>query len=398
MHLDLAQQWWCGFLRALQIPLLAAGLCAVTPAAAHASPAVQVAEDDVTLVKKGRESDSGGGSGDGLIVLKGDLAWLVAGGLGALVPLVLFALPFIWGPLGGPFYAPFFVVALIWGTLMVTAGGATAWLISALFSDMQSGFLIPVAAAAVVGLVGILVSGLAALVLFLPFYIAGSFYSRDVFYSPYYAQRYYYNPFAGAGTVLAFAVWAVGITATSIAGPVLAAWLYRRLGVPRNGRPFKFSLTTGDDVEAELQKLKIDTGDEDGDSGSSNGSGKSRAKAPSSDGQARNGDDQPRSSKSASSKGPKTGPKSKVVGAACSTSSECAGMCSNASEFGGGMCTQACESSRTCPVDSACVDVAGGACAVSCTSDAQCEGFQQGFVCRSVNQAGGGNARVCLEP
>jgi hypothetical protein len=167
-------------------------------------------------------------------LLGGPSGWVIAGLVGALVPIVLFALPFIWAPWAGPLSLPFLGAAMLWGTLMVTAGGGLAWLLSALFSDIRGGFFLPILTSAGVGLAGTVLSGILATLAIWPFFLYAVYQAGPQAANVnYWTNRGARNPVPWIGVLAGFIVWSAGVVTTSIAGPLMAAWVYRERGVPR---------------------------------------------------------------------------------------------------------------------------------------------------------------------
>jgi len=171
--------------------------------------------------------------------LTGRNAWLVAGALGALVPLIFFALPVLMFAWFGPFAPLAFLVALVFGTLATALGGVVAWAVSYFFTDVRSGIVMPVAAAAVTGFISILVGGVIASLeilagLGLIWLAGGPSPSSNLWNPATYSSGSFLNPtnsfiFAATGAV-AFVVWATAVVVASIAGPVVAAQVYRAEG------------------------------------------------------------------------------------------------------------------------------------------------------------------------
>lgn len=215
--------------------MMACGLLmAQEPTTPHLAPAAPLVVDATssledpgfTAVKKKKRS--GGGSSR---PLAGTLGWVLAGLAGAVVPLLLFALPAVvfawwWGP-GTPFW---FMVSVFWGTLVVAAGSALTWVLLASLSAKRSGWLIPVAVGAAVGGSITAVGAIVAAMLVWMGWASWWFFSF-AFPLPGYLGWGSLAPFYA----LAFAVWACAVVGASIGGPLLAAYLYDRLGVSRGG-------------------------------------------------------------------------------------------------------------------------------------------------------------------
>ena len=108
----------------------------------------------------------------------------------------------------------------------------------ALLSPTRSGWLIPILVSGAITLGVALVAGLLAALILISTWAVASFFG--VWWlpgprPPWSSSRnngYYYAgyPVYWAGTALAFFVWAVGAIGASIAGPMVGAYLYDRLG------------------------------------------------------------------------------------------------------------------------------------------------------------------------
>jgi hypothetical protein len=207
-----------------------------------------------------------------------------------------------------------------------------------------------------------------------------------------YPANWYSNPFSGVATAVALVVWSAGLVATAVAGPLAAAWVYDRYGMPREGDSVQVDLLTPSHPEAAPQKTRtpavaIVPGPDDDGAAREDRSGRPARKA--------------RSKKPPRSKGRPTTRASATnaeVGAACSSDEDCAVVCTTQKEFGGGMCTMPCNSTLDCPPGSACIDTSGGICAVTCTSNADCSGFGSPRVCGSFYERNGGAAKACQAP
>jgi len=175
--------------------------------------------------------------------LSGNSAWWVAGIVGAAVPLLLFALPALFLGVFGPF-APFaFLAAAVVATLATGLGGAVAWTIQAIFSDLKSGFMVPILGSAATGLAITFIGGtLATLVIASGVALAwvmsgagslGSLWEtvrpdniNNVISRP-------EGPIVAAASTLGALTWAVTVVVGSIAGPLVGAYLYRANGEPK---------------------------------------------------------------------------------------------------------------------------------------------------------------------
>jgi hypothetical protein len=93
------------------------------------------------------------------------------------------------------------------------------------------------------------------------------------------------------------------------------------------------------------------------------------------------------------------GPHSATVGAACTTSADCATQCLlDDRHFPGGMCTVPCASDADCPHGSVCLDTMSGICVTACARNEDCAGFGRGFVCDSSDGIGGAAVSICRVP
>jgi len=176
--------------------------------------------------------------------LSGENGWLIAGLVGASVPMAMFALPFIWAAWAGPLALPLFAVAMLWAPL-ATGGGATlAWILERAFSDSRSGFFLPVLTSAGVGLLGTAASATMATLATVPFFLVALYQSggriSDVrggltpqtAANPQFWMSNLTNPLPWLGVLSAFVIWSGGLITTAIAGPMTAAWIYRSRATP----------------------------------------------------------------------------------------------------------------------------------------------------------------------
>mgnify|MGYP000148819119 CR=1 FL=1 len=226
-------------------------LCLLTSAA---TPVELPSEDSVveasaTEVKPELLLVKRGGGGGGGAPLRGDMAWLLAGGAGALFSLLFFTVPVLFFAPGIAFFAPLFV-AVIWALVVMGAAGVLVWFIQAYFSDMRSGILIPVLVSAGLGALITLCAGLVATLL----YWTGALFNFTLYgygygWNPVDPNNYYYSrsrPFGFVAWIfsgLAWTVWVVGVIAAAIVAPLVGAWVYRRFGIAGDGR-FHFDLMT----------------------------------------------------------------------------------------------------------------------------------------------------------
>lgn len=172
--------------------------------------------------------------------LKGDAAWWIAGAAGAAVPLVLFALPALFLGAFGPFAPVAFLAAIVVAALTTGLGGAVAWAIQAIFSDLKSGFLVPILGSAATGLAITMIGGtLATLVIAggvgLAWLVSGAGNIWDTIRPD--NIRNIFNsrqgPIVAGATTLGALTWAVSVVVGSIAGPLVGAYLYRANGEPK---------------------------------------------------------------------------------------------------------------------------------------------------------------------
>jgi hypothetical protein len=93
------------------------------------------------------------------------------------------------------------------------------------------------------------------------------------------------------------------------------------------------------------------------------------------------------------------GPTSTSVGAACTMDSDCTNRClADDSRFPGGACTISCETDANCPSGSVCISHMSGVCVTACRTSADCAGFGRGFACAGDSAASGGEVLVCRAP
>jgi len=172
--------------------------------------------------------------------LKGDAAWFVAGAAGALVPLALFAVPALFLGVFGPFAPLAFLGAIAIAALTTGIGGAVAWAIQAVLSDMRSGFLMPILGSALTGLgITFLGGSLATLVIAagvgIAWLVSGS---RNLFevIRPDNIRNIFSRkegPIIAGASTLGALTWAASVVAASIVGPLVGAYLYRANGEPK---------------------------------------------------------------------------------------------------------------------------------------------------------------------
>jgi hypothetical protein len=77
---------------------------------------------------------------------------------------------------------------------------------------------------------------------------------------------------------------------------------------------------------------------------------------------------------------------SRVLGARCTLSSECAQMCLGPSaEWPGGLCTTTCDTDADCSGNAHCIAENGGVCAFACENDGDCAFLDGGYTCMSAD-------------
>jgi hypothetical protein len=191
-----------------------------------------VAEDsgsEVVLVKK-RRAESGQASDSGP-VLKGQVGWVVPGLAGVAIAAVFLGLPaffLVW--IAGPFTPFLFAAAVLWAALVVGAASAVVWLLAAALSDWRSGFLIPTLVGAAIGAGSVLLGGLVAgVILWLGWGLSGGAYVLRLPLASGPLTWGLLAPFY----FFAWVAWTAGLVTAIVAGPMLAAYLYHRLGVPK---------------------------------------------------------------------------------------------------------------------------------------------------------------------
>ncbi len=91
------------------------------------------------------------------------------------------------------------------------------------------------------------------------------------------------------------------------------------------------------------------------------------------------------------------GPDGPVVGSGCEEPLDCANGSAcllDSADFTGGMCAKACKTQVDCPELTACVDVQGGYCLLSCGPGVACRG---GIGCRAKRNKGDSfDSQVCI--
>ncbi|MEW5854067.1 MAG: hypothetical protein AB2A00_35155 [Myxococcota bacterium] len=354
---------------------------------APASAAEKPRDDGMTVVIKDKEkpgkkpapSEQAQKKGP---ALTGGTALLVAGSVGAMVPLLLFVVPCLWFAAFGPYAGAFIAFALVWGALMTGLGGAVVWALLAYLSDVRSGLVFPVLTAATLGVVGTLVSAVMAASVFWPslWFLVWSD-TRGLRW-----DRWWYwwtHPVTGTAIFISTCLWTAGLVTTSILAPFAAAWVYQQLGAPREDQEFRLDLFTTGNAAEDLKRVQ-------------NGGKEGKARGATSSKPREQPEGNGRKSSRPTSRKSTVGPRNKNVGAACSSKAECHGVCAQEERFGGGMCTQKCQSTSGCPDGAACVS--GGVCAVSCETDGDCAGYMQGYVCRPVEGISGASIRACVAP
>lgn len=162
----------------------------------------------------------------------GSSAWLLAGLVGAIIPLFLFALPVLLFAWFGPFAPVAFLVGLVVAAVTTAAGGAVACAMFALFSNVRNGFVIPIVASALFGVTATFLGAALATVI-----IAGGLI-LSWFVSPYpdfrasaASWRNHWTaqntPFLFGAGFLAFAVWGTAVLTAAFGGPLTAAYLFQ---------------------------------------------------------------------------------------------------------------------------------------------------------------------------
>src|SRR5262245_5629675 len=92
------------------------------------------------------------------------------------------------------------------------------------------------------------------------------------------------------------------------------------------------------------------------------------------------------------------GPDGRSVGGFCDTNADCVDFCEFDNHYER-MCTLRCDDDGDCPIGSACIDDAGGICAVTCDSHAYCDPFGAPWVCDDRGRRGAsGSVAVCRIP
>lgn len=95
---------------------------------------------------------------------------------------------------------------------------------------------------------------------------------------------------------------------------------------------------------------------------------------------------------------PGVGPSGVLVGAPCTSDSQCSFKCDH------NTCTKACKADADCPSGTACITSDSGKCAIPCVTDASCAGIggtgtgTAAYVCRESTLVSGGKTNVCRQP
>ena len=90
------------------------------------------------------------------------------------------------------------------------------------------------------------------------------------------------------------------------------------------------------------------------------------------------------------------GREGRLVGGSCSAQEACdeAARCLQGGDFPDGTCAKPCETNADCPANTACVDMDGGVCLLTCRNDEDC---RDEYDCEEVDTPEGGEADVCLD-
>ena len=92
------------------------------------------------------------------------------------------------------------------------------------------------------------------------------------------------------------------------------------------------------------------------------------------------------------------GPSGYSVGGPCVSHGDCYERCESDDHYEG-MCTMKCDHDGHCPAGSACVKDAGGICAATCSSHADCDPFGAPWACQDRDRKGDpGKVGVCRIP
>lgn len=83
-----------------------------------------------------------------------------------------------------------------------------------------------------------------------------------------------------------------------------------------------------------------------------------------------------------------------VIGAACTSDRNCAERCYLGGEFPDGFCSLPCRSDNDCPIDTYCMEVAGGVCMYACPAF-DCARLGRDWECRDKRRKMGGDVAVC---